>query len=225
MHNLWQQILGLCGVFVFFRIPLLSDLPEVTFTVYCHSHPRGEMETPTTKYSPENTVHSTEFPIQFRKQLQDVVLYCAKSRMYIKKRQCGPFFSHFKCRPLLPPLLLTPATLNAAHCCPSFRVQKRGRGEETRKATEALKDDESVRKRKQDGFLSWLSSRCSVQQTPAYVQTWKRRSRLFPSVVEQSKQKAYPQQHTAWVISNHYAHTHTQRRAAIIMWWLLELML
>lgn len=136
------------GVF-FFRIPLLSDLPAVTFTVYYHSHPRGEMETPTPKYSPENTVHPTEFPIQFRKQIQDVVLYCAKSRMYIKKRQCGhcrfPISNVAQKSPTckcgmtvycvtrylftpLPPLLLTPATLNVVHCCPSFRVQKRGEG-------------------------------------------------------------------------------------------------
>lgn len=65
-----------------------------------------------------------------------------------------------------PPPPLIPAKLNATRCCPSFGVQKRGRGEEKRKGTEALKDDESGRKRKPDGFLSWLSSRSSRCQPP-----------------------------------------------------------
>lgn len=102
-----------------------------------------------------------------------------------KEKAVWPFL-HFKCPPknnntckcsvtvyCVTRYLFTPSSPDSCHaqCNPllSFiRHTKKGegRGEKEGKGTEALKDDESGRKRTPDGFLSWLSSRCSRCQPP-----------------------------------------------------------
>lgn len=116
--------------------------------------------------------------------------------------------------------------LNASHCCPPFRVQKKGeeRAGKERNGTETLKDDESGRKQKPDGFLSWLSSRCRLQQTPASMQpgeeTWRQLcGNADPDCSYQlwssQNRSTIHKENAAWIISNHYIHTHTHTHA---MW-------
>lgn len=122
--------------------------------------------------------------------------------------------------------------LSASHCCPSLRVQRRGRREAKRKGTEALMDDESGRRQKPDGFLSWLSSRCSLQQTPAAMQPGEETRRQLcgnadPDCSYQlcsSQNRSTIHKKTLPESFQTITHTHT-RHTAIIVWWLLELVL
>lgn len=87
---------------------------------------------------------------------------------------------------------------------PSFIKSRKKGGGERRKGTEALKDDESGRKRKKKktktGFLSWLSSRCRLQQTPAST------GRLILPISRGAvKTESLSVTHT-------HTHTYTQRR-------------
>lgn len=147
MPNLLQQTLGLCV----FRIPLLSDfnLPALTFTAYRRSRHtlREKQKDPPQNVPLKNIVPPTEFLIQFRKQVKDVGFYSAE-RMCIEKRQFSIFFFIISNVPQKPACkcgmtihcvtryLFSPSSpdsaLTASHCCPSVRVQKRGRREEKR---------------------------------------------------------------------------------------------
>lgn len=248
MPNLLQQTLGLCV----FRIPLLSDfnLPALTFTAYRRSRHtlREKQKDPPQNVPLKNIVPPTEFLIQFRKQVKDVGFYSAE-RMCIEKRQFSIFFFLISNVPQKPACkcgmtihcvtryLFSPSSpdsaLTASHCCPSVRVQKGGRREEKRNRNGGLERWRKQQKAKARRISILVKLQVQTAADSSLHATgrgdvkavmWKRWSRLFLSVMHQSTQEHHLQKNTAWIISNHYTHTHAGH-ASIIIWRLLELVL